>query len=1364
MAVAAGFVVPDVVAAQEPLALASPPYVERVWRTVDGLPHDVIWTVLQTRDGYLWLGTQSGLARFDGVSFVTLTTDEAPGLAGRTVWALFEDRAGNLWIGTDGGGLFRYHGGRFESMGGKPGMPGAVVRAIVQDRDGIVWVGSEAGLHGLTLDGAVRTYLSAERFGSDMISALAEDSVGTLWIGTWEGGLLRTGADPLERITTADGLSSNSIRALTVASDGTLWSATWGGGIDRISESGEIRGYRMPSQDDNRLHAVYVDGAGTVWGGTMNGLARIPAGGAGPAETAAELPGKRVKSITEDHEGNVWLGTYNDGLVRLKRDVVDMLDTRHGLRSRNVRAVLEDDSALWIATKGGGLHRLRGDRLDVFTTADGLLSDDVYALHRDATGVLWAGTTDGLNRFDGRRFRGLTAPHLRDAIVLAIHRDAEGTVWVGTEGAGLNLFADGAFQPASDARLASSTIRSFAATPDGSLWIGTEARGLFRYRDGVFTTFPQGAGPGSSIRGMRVDAEGALWIGTFSEGFARLKDGQVTRFGVGEGLVDNQVWQFLEDDTGRLWMSSDRGIFYTHGKELEAGPERSSKIASEWFGGAREHNGASQPAAWRARDGKLLFASMAGLVVVDPQRLVVAQPQPQVHVERVVARNRSFPAGAGTIRLEPSDHDFHVDYTALALSAPELVDFRYKLEGYDRDWQEAGARRTAFFTQVPPGSYTLRVVAYHRQNAWEPVEATLPLEVAPFFFQTAWFIALTILAFVLLAAAAHRWRVRNLEARERSLQREVDSRTRDLVHEKERAETALGEAQAARATIAEQARKLEELDHAKSRFFANISHEFRTPLTLTIGPLEDVRSQLRATPEDDAPRKLDMALRNARRLLRLVNQVLDVAKLEAGQMKLHAHRANLVSFVRGIAAAFTPVAERKRIQLTVRAEAPDIQVWFDADALEKVFTNLLSNAFKFTPEHGTIDVEIDIEADPVDSEAGAVILRIADSGPGIRPEDLPHVFERFFHVDESGDGSQPGTGIGLSLARELVELHGGEIQAHSAHGSGATFTVVLPLGRGHLTDEQVTGDDAHPDESVFHEIMVAGHDGASSPPASAPTVAEADDVTTVLVVEDSADLRAYIRDHLAGRFRVAEAVDGAEGLAMARHLIPDLVISDLMMPKMDGYELCRSLRCNPETDYIPLIMLTAQAGSDQRIAGLEGGADDYITKPFEMRELEARVDNLIASRRRLRERFGAQTLELRARSASVSSSDESFIERVRAAIEANIGDPEFGVAELARAAFIDRSHLYRRIQALFGETPSDLIRRLRLEQAARLLSTTSGSVGEVAYAVGFASLSHFTKCFRDAYHITPAAFRAEAGPRHDPRVLPAHGRTGQSAR
>lgn len=796
---AAALAPPDVVAAGDTFSLPHPPlpqYVERAWNREDGLPHDIVWAALQTRDGYLWLGTHSGLARFDGVAFTTFTPDEAPELAGQAVLSLLEDRAGTLWIGTYGAGAFRYRSGRFEPVRGGRHRLGHVVRAMVEDRDGTVWIGSETGLHRFDDQGGGSTHLDTAVLGGDAISALAVDPNGALWIGTWEGGLLRLQGGELHRITTADGLTSNSIRALAVAPDGALWSASWGGGLDRVTGDGRVRNVRMPSPEGDRMRAVYVDATGTVWGGTQDGVGRIPAGGT-EAVGFDHLVGRRITSIVEDREGNLWFCTYNDGLVKLSRDVVEVLDTRHGLRSDNVRAVLEDDSGLWIATNGGGLHRLRDGSVEVFTTADGLLSDRVYALHRDSTGVLWAGTLHGLNRFDGGRFIGLSDDRLRNALVLAIHRDTEGTVWVGTEGAGLHLYRDGAFRPADDARLASTTIRSFQTTPDGSLWIGTEDRGLFRYRNGAFTTFPAGAGPGSSVRGLYVDAEGALWIGTFSDGFSRWKDGKLSRFGVGNGLADNQVHQFLEDMAGRIWMSSDSGLFYTQVRQVEAaagaagatdsrgpiGPP--GTIASAWFGRRREYNGASQPAAWRSRDGRLLFASMAGLVIVDPNRLAADRAAPPVRIERILADDRSLPATEGEVRLGPTDRaSFEIGYTGLSFVSSQRIRFRYKLAGLDKDWIDAGTRRTAYYSYVPPGRYTFTVLAANSNGVWNREGASLELVVLPPFYRTWWFPTAVVAGALGLVAVT--WRRRELRLRRAHTAQRAFSRQLIAAQEAER--------------------------------------------------------------------------------------------------------------------------------------------------------------------------------------------------------------------------------------------------------------------------------------------------------------------------------------------------------------------------------------------------------------------------------------------------------------------------------------------------------------------------------------------------------------------------------------------------
>jgi CheY-like chemotaxis protein len=513
-----------------------------------------------------------------------------------------------------------------------------------------------------------------------------------------------------------------------------------------------------------------------------------------------------------------------------------------------------------------------------------------------------------------------------------------------------------------------------------------------------------------------------------------------------------------------------------------------------------------------------------------------------------------------------------------------------------------------------------------------------------------------------------------------------------------------------------------------------VSHELRTPLTLTIGPLEDLRARAGGDPQVE--RWLDIALRSSRRLLRLVNQILDVAKLEAGAMHLDARPLDLGPFTRGVVAAFAPVAERKGLRLTV--ETPDaLRGAFDAEALEKILTNLLSNAIKFTPGGGSVHVALSTDGE-------SALLLVRDSGPGIPADQIAHVFERFYQVDESTTRTQPGTGIGLSLVKELVELHGGTIVVESGT-AGTTFTATIPIG---VVLAGVAIPDAAdvPGAQSVGTIVTTEHEG---PSAESLGEERGEDVPTLLVVDDSADLRGYIRDHFATRFRVLEAADGAEGIALARQHLPDVVLSDVMMPGTDGHELVRALRASAETDFLSIILLTAQAEDEQRLEGLERGADEYIVKPFEMRELDVRVRNLIASRRRLRERFSGRSTalaagvpaEVRPIATGVAPADEAYVSRVRDAIQRGLADPDFGVAELADAVSQDRSNLFRRVKQVFDESPSNLIMRMRLEEGARLLTEGTATVTDVAYAVGFNSLSHFCRRFVEAYGVSPATYR-----------------------
>ena len=585
-----------------------------------------------------------------------------------------------------------------------------------------------------------------------------------------------------------------------------------------------------------------------------------------------------------------------------------------------------------------------------------------------------------------------------------------------------------------------------------------------------------------------------------------------------------------------------------------------------------------------------------------------------------------------------------------------------------------------------------------------------------------------------------------------------------------------------------QAEKLQEIDRMKSRFFANISHEFRTPLTLILGPLENLLSENFREP---VKKQFRVMLRNGRRLLRLINQLLDLARLEAGSMSLKARPENIVQLLKGIVLSFSSLAERKQITLKFEAPEESLITYVDRDKLEKIVSNLLSNAFKFTPEGGAVAVEAISDWGLGNADFGTtqqsairnlkseiaehqefVEIRVKDTGIGIPPDKLEKIFDRFYQADDSYTREQEGSGIGLALTKELVELHRGEIRVTSELGRGSTFIVRLPLGREHLKPEEFVeaGDQSSviseqssvnsEQSSVNSEQLSVTSDQLSVTSDQSPVFSELQPTSdqqqatsiqdqassieqpVLLIVEDNADVRTYIRDYLDKDYRIIEAVDGEEGFEKSARAIPDLIISDVMMPKMDGYELCRKLKTDERTSHIPVILLTARAGGESKVEGLETGADDYIIKPFDARELQVRVKNLIEQRRKLRERF-RQEITLQPKAIAITSMDEQFLQKAMAAVEQNLSDPEFSTDEFARRVAMSRMQLHRKLRALTDQSTHEFIRTYRLQRAAQFLQNRAGNVTEICYDVGFNSLSHFAKAFREQFGQSPSEF-AEA--------------------
>jgi signal transduction histidine kinase/ligand-binding sensor domain-containing protein/CheY-like chemotaxis protein len=1336
----------------------------------DGLSQNSVSAILQDTRGFMWFGTKDGLNRYDGYNFLTFRHDpfDPTSISDSDITALFEDRDGGLWVGTRNGGLNRFDRDRerFRRHGSGLGGP---VSAIAQDAAGDLWVGTDgAGLLRLRRGEVDRTDAKWDRFthdpadpaslGHDRVHAVLVDRRGTLWAGTRAGlDRLDAGSRGFTRYTSERGspvrLIDVSIFALLEDDEGRLWMGSTPGisvlDPGRTGIRHHYHRYRTVRYGWGEAIQMLQDRTGRFWISTHSELMRFDPG-TGDFQYLRHDPrdptgisGNVPTALYQDRSEVVWVGTNGYGI-----NVHDPKGERFRIFRRpetrpyresgfSVHTLFEDSGGnVWI--NAGLLYRWNrrtGEFVSFETTSDRL--DDfgntgVWSLLEHPRGFLWAGTYRGLYHHEiatGRSRHYRHDPAVPDGLpeveVKGVFRDRDGTVWVVTENYLAKLVdpARGRFvsYPYNE-RLTSGawTFPSPVQTGDGHLWFGS-LQGLVRFdpRTETFRHYrndpeiPASLGHDGVLALLRdpQQPDRILWVGTAGGGLNRLdmEVGTFSRYTTDQGLPNNVVYGVLPDDAGHLWLSTNRGLTRF---DPGAGEVRSFDAAD-----GLQSNEFNSGAAFHSASGELFFGGIYGFNHFRPEDIRDNPHRPEVVITGLRRLNRREVVGdtgsilersiveTTSLRIPARDNVLIFEFAALDYSAPAKNRYAYRMVGFNDTWIDAGDTRTATYTNLPPGSYIFQVRGSNNDGVWNETGTSLGLRILPPWWRTPWAYALYFLLTAGLLLGARRYEINRIRLRQRA--------------EREH----------------EQAERLRELDRARSRFFANVSHEFRTPLTLTLGPLDDLHAGFHGPLAPAMADQVELARRNAGRVLELIDQLLEVARLEVGSTPLRARRVDLGAFVARLAEAFGPLAERRSIALILELPEEPMTVFADPVHLERILSNLLSNAFKFTRSGGTVRLTL---------EAAPAVARISvrDDGPGITAADLPHIFDRFYRGNEATGRHQPGTGIGLALARELAALHGGTLEVESEEGSGSIFTVTLLLGRDHLSPEQVVDDGPFEDwsprlplPSTPVEEPQAGGDADSGQEGVA------DDVTTVLVVEDNAELRAFIRMHLQGRFRVVEAADGLQGLELARRMLPDLVLSDVMMPGLDGNALCRALREDPETDFIPVILLTARADMEDRLAGLREAADAYLTKPFQVEELTTQIDNLIALRRRLRERFAGKVVQMRPAPVEVASSDAKFLDQVRAAIESHLADEDFGVEELARLVAHSRGHLHKRLKEIIDESPSDLLRRMRLERAAHLLDAGAGSISEIAYGVGFKSVAHFSNRFQDHFGVRPSAYR-----------------------
>lgn len=1008
----------------------------------DGLPQNSVHSLLQTRDGYIWFGTYEGLVRFNGVSFVVFDTRNTPALRSNSAWTLLEDGLGTLWVGTLGGGVVRFRGGVAARYGEREGLPSEYAWALAEDRAGTLWAGTDRGL--ARFDGtSFRAVDLPAPFTKPSIRSLAGDSAGGLWIGTSSHGLLRWDGLSVRRIHPESGQAPGAVYALAPAPGGVA-AAFYDLGLVEAGEDGTVRVLgRRDGLPSTLLWSLHRDRNGALWvGSDGGGLARIARGRVETFGSAGGLAHPFVRSITEDREGSVWIGT-NGGLNRLRDRKVLVYGEREGLPDANVRSMARTtDGRLWVGTDADGIAVLEGERFVVPEEAAALRGVAVRSLVAGPGNVLWIGTNgSGLLRLAGGRLSRFTRKEgLPSDIVYAVALDGRGNVWAGTYGGGVARFDGQRFTVLDRTHgLPRDIIRCLFAGSDGTLWIGTDAGGLARLKDGVLSVLDTRHGLANDVvYSVHEDAEGLLWIGTAGGLSLLRRDGSLRSVGLADGLPDEKVFQVLEGGGGDFWMSSNRGISRVSRTDLveriegRRGPFPALTLGRADGLPSAQCNGASWPAGLRDADGRLWFPTLRGLVGVDPARLRTNKTVPPVVIDRFLADGRPV-AGASPVQLPPRTGKVEIHYDGLSFQAPEKVRFRYRLEGFETSWVDAGSRRAAFYTALPPGDFVFRVVAANNDGVWNETGARFAFRLEPRLHQRPGFRFGALALALVVAGAGYGLRMRGVKARQTELQRLVDERTRSLVAEIQRAEELRRQSDAA-------LREAAEANRAKSRFLANMSHELRTPLNAILGYAEILAEEPEVAASPRALEDVGKIRAAGGHLLQLIGDLLDLSKIEAGRMEIVAEPFAVADVVDEVVRTVRQLVEANRNRLVVRVDPCAAGMTSDAFRLKQVLFNLLSNAGKFT-EEGTVELEAKRERR---HGVDVLVFRVSDTGIGMSAAQLERVFTPFVQGDASLTRRFGGTGLGLALSQHLARALGGGISVKSAEGEGSTFVVELP--------------------------------------------------------------------------------------------------------------------------------------------------------------------------------------------------------------------------------------------------------------------------------------------------------------------------------
>lgn len=1346
----------------------------KFYSTDKELSNSLINAVYQDRKGFIWIATENGLNKFDGTRFSIYrhNATDSTSLKNNYVRTLFEDSRGNFWIGCING-LQRYDRAtdNFHELfiSRKDGRKNPHITSIIERRNGDLWIAT-SGQGAISLKKNsnpasfhIETELT-DRIGSNYLNVIFEDSRQNLWIATEEKGLYRYSPESkeLKSYKAPYHIAGDDVSAICEDAHGQIFVGTLTKGLFRLSsrQEGNFEPVLYQNRMNLNIRTLIIDTRGKLIIGTdgegvkeyqpQQDIIVDSEINAGPFDFSKS----KVHSLIEDKDHNLWLGIFQKGLILVpgisnKFDYYGYKSIHNNtIGSSCVMAIHTDEQAtIWIGTDNDGLYAIndQGKQLRHYTHQAGnpqSVPGTILCLYEDSNQELWLGSYfDGLARMNKQTGTCQDATSLLQGNLNAgkpkvscIIEDKNKNLWVGTYGSGLykiNLptqhvtYYESTRNENDDwsiNRLPNDWISYLLEDKEGMIWIGTyKGLAVLNPQTDNFINYKKQNNllPGYVVYSLLESSNGEIWAGT-SEGLVCLNKDRLTPvlFTTADGLPSDIICGLAEDEKKNIWISTHQGI-----SKLNP-PEK--KFINYYAGDGLQGNEFTRTAVFKDKRGKIFFGGTNGVTAFYPQDITEIKKEMNVLITGFHVANRPVKKGDKSgnnvitdtavmdteqFTLAYNENTFSIDFSVLEFSNPDRISYQYKIKELGDEWisTQPGTNRVTY-SSLKPGKYTFSVQARDHNN-FSNIR-TVTIAITPPWYQTWWAKVIWGCLGALLIYAHTMYILSRIRHRQEVMRQ----------------------------------KHMEQINEAKLQFFINISHEIRTPMTLIISPLE----KLLAEHSEKQPVYL-MIYRNAQRILRLINQLMDIRKLDKGQMHLKFRETDIVGFINDLMQTFNYQAQKKNITFTFEKElegADSLKVWIDLNNFDKVLMNVLSNAFKYTHEGGNIEVLL--KTGHNDAYRGALKdyfeIDITDNGIGIDKNKIEQIFERFYQIDNDMTQSNFGTGIGLHLSRSLVELHHGIIKAENREdGQGTRFIIRLPLGSNHLKAEELENPEETGSEPTISQLPKDSiYETEEENKTNEYRKHKAKTRYRVLIVEDDEEIRRYIRSELDSDFRIYECTNGREGLETILKEKPDLVISDVMMPEMDGITLCRKIKQNININHIPIILLTAKSKAEDQIEGLEIGADAYIVKPFNTELLRTTISNLIANRERLRGKLvGEQQVEEKITKIEMKSNDEILMSKVMKTINDHLADPTLNVEMLAANVGMSRVHMHRKLKELTNQSARDFIRSIRLKQAANLLREKNLSVSEVAYATGFSNLSHFSNTFRDFYGISPSEYKEQ---------------------